>query len=381
MTARNKETIDCGKYPLIDKILVLDSKTIIGQKTLSLETDHFMRDHCFNNIPVLPGVIGLELFAEFASIIQPGITIKEILDVEFFSAVRLKNNQPKTIRVELTVSDSQATATLKLLDMNIDDIGCNSKLCFKARLIFGRKSSNYKPAPTLHKLPLLNKQFIYQILRHGPSFQVLSEINHLNNEVLAIGKYNRKQLFPKKEYNLIIDPLSIEIGFQAMGLFDFINNNRAGLPSAIRQIQFYDFKGKPHFIIRKKKGENDIGSLFDFSVLTKKGEVVLEVSDYQTVEVDLGDTAGILERIRSHAIRQLVGLPRLAWLEVVSFSLLQDKLSREPEFINEFLNVEELQHANQLDQKARFIYLIEIFTQKRALRVILRASDMSELLI
>ncbi|MCK5184786.1 MAG: polyketide synthase dehydratase domain-containing protein, partial [Candidatus Heimdallarchaeota archaeon] len=231
------------------------------------------------------------------------------------------------------------------------------------------------------KMPLLNKQFIYEILPHGPLLHVLTEINHIEENLLAISKLKKKSLMSWKHEEFLINPRSIEACFQALGLMDFIDCGRAGLPSKIGQLIFYKTKNEPHFIIGQKKGDVEKGGLFDFQLVTKKGEVVVKAIDFQTIEINLGDTTNILERIRSHQIRMLFKIPKLAWLEVVSNNLLRDKLSREPEFIDAFLHPDEIEEFDKLSEEEQKKTIPELYAQKRALRIVLRGANMCDLKI
>ncbi len=114
-------------------------------------------------------------------------------------------------------------------------------------------------------------------------------------------------------------------------------------------------------------------------MLTKKGGVILHARGYQIVEIKMGSTLSALEKIRSHVIRTQYILPKRSWLEVVSLRLLQDKLSREPTFLQTFLRTEERQLLNSLDEKERFLAIAEKYALKRALRIILFTRNMQEL--
>jgi len=162
---------------------------------------------------------------------------------------------------------------------------------------------------------------------------------------------------------------------------DFIDCGRAGLPSKIGKLIFYNTKDKPYFIIGQKKGNVEKGGLFDFQLVTKRGEVFVKAIDFQTIEIDLGETANILERLRSHQIRLLYKIPKFAWLEVVSNKLIKDKLSREPEFIDIFLHPDELDEFEKLNKKDQEAIIPELYAQKRALRIILRGANMCDLKI
>lgn len=362
------------KFPMIGKITQRNDNSISCKRTLSLESDCYLDHHRFNNTPFLPGVIGLELFAELGRILFPNKIIQRFEDIHFLSAIRLREDNPTTIYTKITPNDDIADVVITSISKGSSENKSNSKVHFTAKMIFGSRERERQKIPVLKKLPLLTGEFIYQILPHGSSFQVLAELNSIENEMIAVGNFRKKQLFGWKVKELLTNPFILEAGFQAIGLMDFILKGRAGLPSKIKQVTFFESDEKPYFIVGreniKKRG------FYDFSVLSRKGNVQVKVNDFQMVEINLGDTSSILEKLRSHRIRQQLPLPKKSWLEVIDKQLFLDKLSREPDFVTTFLRKDELNELEELNEKDKQERLLKLFALKRSLRVVLRSRKM-----
>ncbi|MHA1586394.1 MAG: polyketide synthase dehydratase domain-containing protein [Candidatus Heimdallarchaeota archaeon] len=373
--------IDKKQFPMIGNLSKDKDKLYSSKRTLTIEGDRYLDHHRFNNVPFLPGVMGLEFFAELVKYLQPEREIWKFVNVEFQSAIRLKDDQPKEIQTDIKFNINSADAVITSQVMKDGKLTNDSKLHFKSEIVFGSKGVEKIKLPSLKKMPLLREQFIYEILPHGPLLQVLTEINHIEENMLAILKVKKKQLMSWKHKEFLINPLSIEACFQALGLMDFIDCGRAGLPSKIGELIFYKTKSEPYFIVGQKKGDVEKGGLFDFQLVSKKGEVVVKAIDFQTVEINLGETTNIFERIRSHQIRMLFKIPKLAWLEVVSNNLLRDKLSREPEFIGAFLHPDEIKEFDKLAKDEQKKVVPELYAQKRALRIVTRGANMCDLKI
>jgi len=368
--------IDKKQFPMIGNLSKDKGKLYSSIRKLTIEGDRYLDHHRFNNVPFLPGVMGLEFFAELVKYLQPEREIWKFVNVEFQSAIRLKEDQPKEIQTDIEFNINSAEATIISQVMKDGEPTNDSKLHFKSEIVFGPRSVEKIKLPSMKNMPLLSEQFIYELLPHGPLLQVLTEINHIQENMLAILKVKKKQLMSWKHKEFLINPLSIEACFQALGLMDFIDCGRAGLPSKIGQLIFYKTKNEPYYIIVQKKRDVEKGGLFDFQLVTKKGEVVVKAIDFQTIEINLGETTSILERIRSHQIRMLFKIPKLAWLEVVSNNLLKDKLAQEPEFIRDFLHPEEISEFDKMAEKERLRIIPELYAQKRALRIVLRSGNM-----
>jgi len=345
--------IDKKQFPMIGNLSKDKGKLYSSIRKLTIEGDRYLDHHRFNNVPFLPGVMGLEFFAELVKYLQPEREIWKFVNVEFQSAIRLKEDQPKEIQTDIEFNINSAEATIISQVMKDGEPTNDSKLHFKSEIVFGPRSVEKIKLPSMKNMPLLSEQFIYELLPHGPLLQVLTEINHIQENMLAILKVKKKQLMSWKHKEFLINPLSIEACFQALGLMDFIDCGRAGLPSKIGQLIFYKTKNEPYYIIGQKKRDVEKGGLFDFQLVTKKGEVVVKAIDFQTI-------------------------PKLAWLEVVSNNLLKDKLSREPEFIRDFLHPEEISEFDKMAEKERLRIIPELYAQKRALRVVLRSANMCD---
>ncbi|MBD3191819.1 MAG: KR domain-containing protein [Candidatus Heimdallarchaeota archaeon] len=372
-------SINRKKFPLIGKIKRNFDGSIVSERILSQEKDCYLQDHHFNDEALFPGVMGLELFAELAKLAFPGKTIVRFENIEFRSAIRLKDEQIRTIKTQIDYAEHQSEVVLSSYIIRNGKKTQRLKHRFKATIVFGRPLPKSDRSPSLKRSPLIDQEFVYQILPHGPLFQVIKEVNSIDNEAIAIGQYNKNDHFSWKHEGFVISPLVIESGFQTMGLMDFIKNTRVGLPYKINQLIFHETKGKPYYIRGRKTADYQKGSQFTFEILTKRGDVLLEAIDYRTVEVDLGDVTSIVERIRSYQIQRLFQRPRKAWIEVVSLKLLQDKLKREPEYLETFLNAEELATLDSLTKKKeREQWLARVFAMKRALRVMLSTANMRE---
>src|SRR5262249_11323793 len=58
--------------PLLDRILEEQpGQRLIAARALNPEADRFLSDHAIDGVPVLPGVVGLEILAQAASLLRP----------------------------------------------------------------------------------------------------------------------------------------------------------------------------------------------------------------------------------------------------------------------------------------------------------------------
>ena len=134
----------------------------------------------------------------------------------------------------------------------------------------------------MNKKPSVFSEDIYKLYFHGPSFQVLDAAQSFEGKV--IGKFNKNLLgLPADEPGLFTTPLLIELCFQTAGLFEVGATGILALPQSVRSLKIYrtPVNGVPIFAEVKPRHINGRYS-FDARVVDSKGNVFLELTDYQT---------------------------------------------------------------------------------------------------
>src|SRR5690242_7413598 len=80
------------------------SMTLQGELSIETTLDPavhpFLRDHQIEGTPLLPGVMGIEGFAEAALCLLPGWHVEAVENVNFLSPVKFYRNEPRTLTVE-----------------------------------------------------------------------------------------------------------------------------------------------------------------------------------------------------------------------------------------------------------------------------------------
>ena len=76
---------------------------ITVETTLDPKIQPFLHDHQIDGTPVLPGVMGIEAFAETALRMLPGWHVAEIENVNFLAPFKFYRNEPRTVTVEALI--------------------------------------------------------------------------------------------------------------------------------------------------------------------------------------------------------------------------------------------------------------------------------------
>ena len=104
--------IDKKQFPMIGNLSKNKDKLYSSKRKLTIEGDRYLDHHRFNNVPFLPGVMGLEFFAELVKYLHPEREIWKFVNVEFQSAIRLKDDQPKEIQADIIFNINSAEAAI-----------------------------------------------------------------------------------------------------------------------------------------------------------------------------------------------------------------------------------------------------------------------------
>ena len=73
------------------------------EATLDPKIQPFLHDHQIDGTPVLPGVMGIEAFAEAALCLLPGWHIEALEDVNFTAPFKFYRNEARTVTVEAMI--------------------------------------------------------------------------------------------------------------------------------------------------------------------------------------------------------------------------------------------------------------------------------------
>ena len=102
--ASRSERRTASAGPMVGKIAsagLYSGSTI--ETTLDPNIQPFLHDHQIDGTPVLPGVMGIEAFAEAALCMLPGWHVEAIEEVNFLAPFKFYRNEPRTLTVEAAI--------------------------------------------------------------------------------------------------------------------------------------------------------------------------------------------------------------------------------------------------------------------------------------
>src|SRR5262249_35934486 len=90
-----------GEGPMFGRPAALGASGRLAVETPLDPTLHpFLHDHQIDGTPVLPGVMGIEAFAESALSIMPGWRVESVEEIQFLAPFKFYRGEPRTVTVE-----------------------------------------------------------------------------------------------------------------------------------------------------------------------------------------------------------------------------------------------------------------------------------------
>ncbi len=281
--------------PMLGKIAsigVQSGATI--ETTLDPAIQPFLHDHQIDGTPVLPGVMGVEAFAEAALSLLPGWHVEAIEDVNFLAPFKFYRKEPRAVTVEAAIhpqrDDLSLLATCRLtgsrLLPNQPEPQLTTHFTAKVRLT--------KQAPKVISVPALGSPEghiieaaeIYRLYFHGPAYQVVERAWWDGHRVVGLLAKSLPVNHLPSELPTLMAPRLIELCFQTAGVWEMGTQGRMGLPLHIDRVS--SSLGSPDSVGTRLYAvvtPDPSRGGFDAEVVDAKGNCYLQLDGYRTIEV------------------------------------------------------------------------------------------------
>ena len=261
------------------------------EKDFNLESDPYLADHAIEGTPYVPGVMGIETFMETATALTGNVP-QGLKNVHFYLPIKLLRNRPQAVRVIGKVNGNTADMEIESDFINSKGIKMgNTRRHFTAQTM-NTFTSTWESVKAdamagIGGVTTVSKEEIYQKYFHGPSFQVLEGILHVDNKV-SLAQYHTT---PRPQWNdgprtLLANPMLIEAAFQCCGFQDMTIARKITLPDGISEVAILNNQVPPAtlFLYGVNKGTTADGkTLHDAYVFDAQGNVWVEVHGYQAI--------------------------------------------------------------------------------------------------
>jgi len=265
----------------------------------------FLYDHQIEGTPVLPGVMGVEAFAEAALWALPGWQVEAVEDVHFLSPFKFYRHEPRSLTIhaqfhpegDAVVADCQLRGSRKLL--NQSDPQVTTHFTARVRLTKHAKQGRTSNLPGAPAHSIIAAGDIYHLYFHGPAYQVLEQAWWDGDRIVGKMPASLPANHVPPEEATVIEPRLIELCFQTSGLWEMSALGRLGLPLEIGRVSLLRTAETALTNLYAIVTPREEGTVFDAEVVDENGNQYLQLLGYRTVALSNGVDAEPLKALQA----------------------------------------------------------------------------------
>jgi len=263
--------------------------TLTIETTLDPAVQPFLHDHQIEGKPVLPGVMGIEAFAEAALRMLPGWRVEAIEDIDFLAPFKFYRGEPRTVTVEAVFrpQGDRVVAECRLLGSRALPNQTEPQVTthFTARVRLTKQPPEAAPTVPLGEPAgaTVDSADIYRVFFHGPAYQVLERA--WLDDHRAVGQFSHAlpNDHEPADSPLAMAPRLIELCFQTAALREVAGEGRIGLPRHVGEVCLgrpAELAEGPLYAVVTPGPKEDS---FDAEVVDRTGNRYLQLRGYQMV--------------------------------------------------------------------------------------------------
>jgi acyl transferase domain-containing protein/acyl carrier protein/NAD(P)-dependent dehydrogenase (short-subunit alcohol dehydrogenase family) len=258
------------------------------ETTLDPKVQPFLRDHQIDGTPLLPGVMGIEAFAEAALNVLPGWRVKAIEDVNFLAPFKFYRNEPRAVTVEATIcaQGEEMLADCRLIGRrslpNQSEPLTTTHFTARVRLTKCPPESMMGSTPGSQIWLTIEAADIYRLYFHGPAYQVLEKAWWDGDRMIGLLAQDLPGNHQPPNLPTLMAPRLIELCFQTAGLWEMGTQDRMGLPQHVDYVSSLTVPASTDSRLYAVVTPCKAGS-FDAEVVDTQGNRFVHLKGYRTV--------------------------------------------------------------------------------------------------
>ncbi len=286
----DRENRSAARGPMIGKIVRMTlQEGLVMETSLDPLAQGFLNHHRIDGTPVLPGVMGIETFAEAAQWLLPGWHIEAIEDVDFLVPFKFYRDEPRTVTVyaqfrplgEGIVANCRLDGARTLPGQTEPQITTH----FRGRV----RLSPRQPEPVTTAPPgtpassVVEAADIYRLYFHGPAYQVMTRAWRDGNRIIGqMAKHLPCDHYPPEQPELMA-PRLIELCFQAAELWQVGAQGHMGLPRHIDRVSPSPIRNSAEDGFYAVVTPGSLDGCFDAEVVDTDGNRLMHLEGYRMV--------------------------------------------------------------------------------------------------
>jgi hypothetical protein len=263
------------------------------ETTLDPNVQPFLRDHALDGTPLLPGVMGVETFAQLAGLLAPGYQVAAVQNVHFQRPFKFFRSQPQTLHLDATIhplSDGDLLACTTLRSITAParpELPVKERVHFTAEVRLARRapSAPRREPPTMSTGQVVEREAIYHVFFHGPAYQVLERATVDGPRAVGLCALDLPANIHPSGTAEQMAPRLIELCFQTAGIWEMKTRGILALPTSIGSVTAYrppeTASGRLCAVVEAVEG----GAEFNAWVVDEAGDVYVTLEGYRTVQI------------------------------------------------------------------------------------------------
>ncbi len=265
---------------------------LVAETTLDPTTEPFLFDHQVEpGLAYLPGVMGIEAFAQMAVALAPDHRVDSVRGVRFASPLKFHRDRPRTLYLHARIlptegGDLRARVALCTQVRPDPDHPARTTQHFTAEVVLTQRPA---AAPRIdvelppEGVPVVGSEDIYDTYFHGPAYRVLERVTVDDHRAWGELAGDLPPDTAAGPGRWLTAPRLVELCFQAAGLWAIAHRKVLALPESVEDVRIHRPVGLDERGLTAVVDARD--DAFDVQVVDPDGAVVVSVHGYRTVTV------------------------------------------------------------------------------------------------
>jgi NAD(P)-dependent dehydrogenase (short-subunit alcohol dehydrogenase family) len=249
----------------------------------------FLYDHQIDGTPVLPGVMGIEAFAEAALCLLPDWHVEAVENVNFLAPFKFYRSEPRTVTTQTIIrpEGDSLVADCRLLGRRTlpNQAAPQQTTHFTGSVRLTKHLPGMVTGPAIGTPAgsIIEGADIYRVYFHGPAYQVVEQAYWDGSHVVGLMTKNLPGNHHPCDLPTVMAPRLIELCFQTASLWQLGVQGTLGLP---RYVHRASLLRSPELAVGRLYAvvtPGPDGESFDAEVVDGAGNRYLRLGGYRTV--------------------------------------------------------------------------------------------------
>ena len=277
--------------PMVGEVTLSVNDGVVDRVTLDPAEQAFLGDHRIDGTAVLPGVMGMEAFAEVASLVTPpGWRVAAVEDVAFLAPVKFYRDEPRTLTVSAVTGPdpdggddllAQCTLTAERALPGHDAPVRTTHFTGRVRLTPTALDVQRSELDRSQHDPVVDADEVYRFYFHGPAYQVVEAAWRDGEGSTARLPESMPDDRSPASAPLTLAPRLLELCFQTAGLWEAARDDVLALPLGVRsaRVVLDPARATRPLVAHAEVHDGHVDAL----VVDDRGRVVVRLDGYTTV--------------------------------------------------------------------------------------------------